>query len=197
MSGGGWSNWGNWIDCHVPSSPYLEAFGRIMYYRCGLPDCEGGEGAWYTNAVCLENAVIRYARAGRSDQFSDVLSACYWMEKVGCPEHCYVEETFDLDVYIGRVTNHQTGFFHAICAEYLGGDVRIITNWRFFQYSNTNIPPGRDWQIPAGVQAENTKLEIFEVTGIPDCGHYDKVDPAEAIFLIDPQGNPQCTYPPP
>ncbi len=187
--------WGNWANCHAPSSPYLEAFGQIMNYRCGLSDCEGGSGSWYTNAVCLENAVIRYARAGQSEQFSDVLSGCYWREKAGCPEHCYVEEIFDLDVYIGRVTNHQTGFWHAICAQYLGGDVRIITNWRFFQYDNTNIQPG-NWQIPPGVEAEFTKLEILEVTGISDCGHYEAEHYSIAIFMIDPQGNPRCTYPP-
>lgn len=189
--------WGNWANCHAPSSPYLEEFSQITSYRSGLSNCNGGSGTWYDNAVCLENAVIRYARAGRSSQFYSVLSHCYWRENANCPEHCYVEQIFNLDVYIGRVTNHQTGFWHAICAQYLGGDMRIITNWRFFQYYNTNIPPGRDWQIPAGVQAENTKLEILEVRDIPDCGHYTEVPTAVAIYMIDPQGNPQCTYPPP
>jgi len=195
MGGGGWSNWGNWIDCHVPSSPYLEAFGQIMSYRGGLSDCEGGSGSW-NSAVCLQNAVMRFARAGRSSQFSNVLSACYWREKYGCPEHCYVEEIFDLDVYIGRVTNHQLSWFHAVCAQYLGGDVRIITNWRFFQYDNSNIPPGSNYQIPAGVTAEKTILEILEVRDIPDCGHYIETPTPTAVYEIDQQGNPRCTYPP-
>jgi len=174
----------------MQKSPYLEAFGQITDYRCGLPDCEGGSGSWYTNAVCLENAVIRYARAGRSSQFSDVLSECYWREKAGCPEHCYVEEIFDLDVYIVRVTNGQIPWFHAVCAVYLGGSMSTITNWRFFQYDNSNIPPGRNFQIPAGVEAENTKVEIMEVREIWDCGHYYGGEYHVAIFMIDPQGNP-------
>lgn len=193
MGGGGW---GNWADCHVPSSPYIEQFDQIMNYRCGDPDCEGGSGSW-SNAVCLQNAVIRYARAGRSSQFSDVLSGCYWREKVGCPEHCYIEEIFDLDVYIGKVTNRQLSWFHAICALYKGGDVRIITNWQFFQYNNTDIPPGRNYQIPAGDPAEDTVLEIFQVTGIPDCSHYDRGSIPVAAFRINSQGTPRCTYPPP
>jgi len=196
MTGGGWSDWGNWMNCHVPSSPYLNEFDQIMNYCCGDSDCEGGSGQWQTGAVCLQNAVIRFARAGQSEQFSDVLSACYWRERPGCPEHCYLEDVFNLDVYIGRVTNQQTGHFHAICAQYLGGDVRSTSSWRFFQYNNSNILPGRDWQIPAGVQAEDTKLEILEVTGIPDCGHYEAENYPTAIFMINPQGIPRCIYPP-
>lgn len=103
-SGENYWNWNmyQYVDCHVPSGAYLNF--TINYIRCGFSNCGGGSGNW-SNAVCLQNAVIRYARAGQSTPYFNILSGCYWMEKIGCPEHCYVEEIYSLDIYIAKITN--------------------------------------------------------------------------------------------
>ena len=183
-------NYWNWNvcqygDCRVPSGLYLDFF--IGYYRCGRSDCEGGSGFW-NNAVCLQNAVMRYARAGRSTPYTDVLASCYWMEKIGCPEHCYVEQVFNLDIYIVVIMNSDLGFGHAVCTQYLGGDMDVFSSWRFFQYDNLNITPG-NWQMPHGSEWEETKVKIYTVTGIPDCGHYSRDEYPVVTFLIDEYGN--------
>jgi hypothetical protein len=183
-------NYWNWNvyqegGCHVPSGPYLDF--RIDFNRSGLPDCNGGSGTW-NEAFCLVNAVIRYARAGNSNPFIGVLEDCYWIEKMGCPVHGYVEEIFNLDIYIVSIMNGNLGFGHEVCAEYLGCGVNIFTNWKFFQYDNLQIIPG-NYQMPYGVEAEDTKVEIYEVIGIPDCGHYDSEESPVVTFLIDENGN--------
>ena len=183
-------NYWNWnvyqyADCHVLSGPYLDFF--IRHYRCGSSGCAGGSGFW-SNAVCLENAVMRYARAGKSTPYTNVLAGCYWMEKIGCSEHCYVELVFNLDIYIVAVMNSSLvpSFGHAVCAQYLGGEMDMFSNWRFFQYDNLNITPG-DWQMPYGSEWQETRVEIKEVIDIPNCGQYD--GRPVATFLIDHEGN--------
>jgi hypothetical protein len=185
-------NYWNWNvyqygDCHVPAGAYLDFF--IGHYRCGLSDCEGGSGSW-NNAVCLPNAVMRYARAGKSTPYIDILAGCYWMKKIGCPEHCYVEQIFNLDIYSVAIVNGSLvpSFGHAVGAEYLGGDMNTFSSWRFFQYDNLNITPG-DWQMPYGSEWQDTKVKIFEVIGIPDCGHYNHSQYPVVTFMIDENGN--------
>ncbi|QSZ68282.1 hypothetical protein RJ40_12645 [Methanofollis aquaemaris] len=185
MGGGGWSDWGNWANCCVPSGPYLTFY--IRHYRCGQSSCQGGTGSWNLNAVCLQNAVMRYARAGKSSQFSNALSCCYWREDYRCPEHCYFEENYNKDIYIVAITNGDLVFGHAVCAEYLGGGVGEFSNWKFFQYDNLNITPG-DWQMPYGTEWQETKVEIKKVTDIPDCGHYNSDRYPVVTFLIDENG---------
>lgn len=131
---------------------------------------------------------MRYAHAGRSGDYADILSSCYWMARLGCPEHCYVEEIAGLDIYIVAITNGSLSpsFGHAICAEYLGGGYNVFNNWKFFQYENTNIRPG-DWQMPYELGRQDTKVQIKKVTGILDCAHY--VGDLIVTFLIDEYGN--------
>lgn len=113
-----WSNWGDWSDCSYLSGPYIDF--QIYYYRCGQSNCQGGSGSW-ENAVCMDNAIMRFARAGESTAFYDVLSKCYWKEKEDCPEHCYMEEYgWNKPIYFASVTNNSKPFAHEICAEYLG-----------------------------------------------------------------------------
>jgi len=194
------SIWWDWdvsqaAGCHVPSNcgPYLEDLWWIQYYRCGSPNCVGGSGSW-NEAVCLQNAIIRYAWAGKSTSYVDKLSCCYWMEKLGCPEYCYLDlntKIYELDVYIAAVLNSTAPDFeaHAICAEHLGGDMEDWNNWRFFQYSNSNIQPGDPGQMPLGTSTENTRVQIYVVTGIPDCAHYSRPENPEVTFLIDETGD--------
>ena len=135
----------------------------INYIRCGFSNCGGGSGNW-SNAVCLQNAVIRYARAGQSTPYFNILSGCYWMEKIGCPEHCYVEEIYSLDIYIAKITNenYSPSFQHDVCAEHLGGDTKIFSNWRFFQYENLNIQPGMLIKCHMETEAQKPKYGFIK-----------------------------------
>ena len=57
-------------DCHSVSGAYIDFY--IRCWRSGQSDCEGGAGSWET-AVCMHNVVMRFARAGESSRFYDVL----------------------------------------------------------------------------------------------------------------------------
>jgi hypothetical protein len=89
-------------DCHSSAGAYLPFM--IGRYRHGLPDCGGGSGSWYS-AECQENVMMRYARTRKCLAYIQTLAGCYWMEREGCPEHCYIEGTFDLDFYLTFVKN--------------------------------------------------------------------------------------------
>ena len=170
-----WSVWGNWQecpgsgDCHSVSGAYIDFY--IGCWRSGASDCGGGSGSWNApSGPCMYNVAMRFARAGESSSFYDVLSKCYWKEHGGCSEHCYMEEYgWNKPIYEAGVTNNSIPFGHAICAEYLGGDVTNFNNWKFFQYDNLNIQPG-DWQMPCGTDEENTKVRIRQIESIRSCG---------------------------
>jgi len=173
-------------DCHASAGAYLPFM--IAHFRSGLLDCRGGFGSW-KSAECLANVMIRYARTRKCLKHLQDLAGCYWMEKDGCPEHCYIEGTFDLDFYLTFVKNASQGLSHAICAEFLGGDRREFSSWKFFQYAELDINPG-SWQMPCGTGTEDTKVTIYEITGILTCDIPDyKPGSPEAVFLIDENGN--------
>jgi len=97
-----WGDWGNWSDCSVVSGPYIDFY--IENYRNGQSNCQGGSGGWVTpGGPCMYNTVMRFARAGESSGFYAQLSQCYWREKSGCPEHCYME-TYGLSLMQKRDT---------------------------------------------------------------------------------------------
>ena len=134
-------------DCHSSAGAYLPFM--IGRYRHGLPDCGGGSGSWYS-AECLENVTMRYARTRKCLEHIQILAGCYWMEKIRCPEHCYIEGTFDRDFYMARVKNSEQGLSHAVCAEFLGGNADEFSSWKFYQFTELNIKPG-DWKhMPLG-----------------------------------------------
>jgi len=119
-----------WNECSYTSGPYINF--PIYHYRSGQSNCYGGSGSW-KNALCLTNAIIRFARAGQSYGFYSVLSKCYWREKSGCPEYCYMEiYGWNKPIYIANVVNNSLSFGHSICAEHLGGDMSNFSNWKFF-----------------------------------------------------------------
>ncbi|MBP2132710.1 hypothetical protein J2128_000631 [Methanomicrobium sp. W14] len=204
---GAGSTWWDWDvsevpDCHVPSNcgPYLTAFNQILYYRCGSSDCGGGSGSW-NDAVCFENAIIRYAWAGKSTDFANTLSSCYWMEKSGCPEYCYLDlntKIYELDIYCVLIENDcpdpdhpDKTFGHEVCAEYNdntgSGSKKDWGNWTFFQYDNPDIQIG-NWQMPKGSDVCDTKVIIYKVIGIRSCDTYEPSD-VIVTFLIDKNGD--------
>ena len=169
----GWGDWGNWGECpddgecHSISGAYIDFY--ISCKRSGQSNCQGGTGSWY-NAVCIHNVAMRFARAGESSGFYDVLSRCYWEEHGGCSEHCYMEEYgWNKPIHHAAVANNSIPFGHSICAEHLGGDVTNFNNWKFFQYDNLNIQPD-DWQMPCGTATENTRVRIRRIESITSCG---------------------------
>lgn len=173
------------------SDPYLTSFGWIKYYRCGSPDCGGGSGSWKDDGVCVHNALMRYARTGKITDYEDKLKSCYWMQNLGCPEHCYAAKNEGKDVCIAAVLNSTAPDFddHAICAENLGGDIEDWNNWRFFQYSDSNIQKGDIHQMPVGTSTENTRVKIREVKGIRSCDEYVPSEFPVVVFLIDQNGD--------
>lgn len=171
--------------CHSVSGPYIDFY--ISCKRSGQSNCQGGTGSWY-NAVCIHNVAMRFARAGESSSFYDVLSKCYWEEHGGCSEHCYMEEYgWNKPIHHATVANNAIPFGHSICAEHLGGDVTNFNNWKFFQYDNLNIQPD-DWQMPCGTDEENTRVRIKEITSIGSCGGSIGGDDV-ACFEIDKDCN--------
>jgi hypothetical protein len=172
-------------DCHASTGAYLPF--PISYYRHGLSDCGGGLGP-RKNADCLPNMMIRYARTRKCLKHLQKLAGCYWMERDGCPEHCYIEGTFDLDFYMVSLINNSRGLGHAVYAEFLGGNMQTFSNWKFYLFGNLDIKPG-DWQMPYGTKTEDTKVKIYEITGIITCALPDYVpESPKAVFLIDEYG---------
>lgn len=47
--------------------------------------------------------------------------------------------------------------------------------------------------MPCGTEEENTKIEIREVTGIPNCGQYSHAN--VVVFEIDEDCDVTCVYP--
>ena len=178
-----WNNWNDWSDCSVVSGPYIDFY--IENYRNGQSNCQGGSGGWVTpGGPCIYNAVMRFARAGESSGFYAQLSQCYWREKSGCPEHCYMEQYgWNKPIYHASVANNSIPFGHSICAEYLGGSMTNFNNWKFFQYDNLDIEPD-DWQMPCGTATEKTKVWIMEIETIRGCGGSVNGDRV-ACFEID------------
>ena len=200
---GEWKNWNNWQDCpvegecHSVSGAYIDFC--IYCKRSGQSDCEGGTGSWrdISNAPCQYNAIMRFARAGESSGFYDVLSKCYWQEHSGCGEHCYMEDYgWNKPIYHATVVNNSLtpSFGHSICAEHLGGDMTEFNNWKFFQYDNLNIQPPDPGQMPCGTPTENTKVKIKEITSIGSCGGSVLGD-LKVIFEIDVNCIVACVYP--
>ena len=87
--------WDQWQECpgsgycHSVSGAYIDFY--IGCWRSGASDCGGGSGSWNApSGPCMYNVAMRFARAGESSSFYDVLSKCYWKEHGGCSEHCYI-----------------------------------------------------------------------------------------------------------
>ncbi|HQC33552.1 MAG TPA: hypothetical protein PLG95_02360 [Methanoculleus sp.] len=83
--------------------------------------------------------------------------------------------------------NNSREFGHVICAEFLGSDMQTFSSWKFYQFDNLDIRPG-NWQMPYGTETEDTKVKIYEITGILNCGLPDHDLVPLVTFLIKENG---------
>lgn len=186
----------------VTSPVTCDAAGPYIDFVIENVSCpERNSGAWY-EAVCVDNAMIRWALAGKSTPFYANLSPWMWKRTPVCPEpgHSWaVDSPYDKPVYFVSVVNSDTAnvwyHHHAVAAEYLGtGEPSNSTwqDWKFFNYNDLNITIGPDHQIPSGTQISNTTVSIKNITGVYGCGQ--GVPSTIISFSID-QNNSISTIP--
>lgn len=167
----------------VISHVACDASGPYVNFVIENVSCpERNSGAWY-GAVCVDNAMIRWALAGKSTPFYTDLSPLMWKRNLGCPNpgHSWaVDSPYNKPVYFVAVENSDSAnvwyHHHAVAAEYLSdGDVRNSTwqNWKFFNYDDLNITIAPGSQIPSGTQISNTTVTIKNITRVYSCGQRD------------------------
>jgi len=152
-------------------------------------DCKSN---WQT-AVCYDNALIRWAKAGKSSSLKSNLTNDLWKENSACT----ISYSFAVDspankpVYVVAVNNNDmtVNFHHAIDAELLDTSLKpedtTWENWKFFQYTNLDIKIG-DWQLPKGGPSFKTKVEVKGFTGII-CGYWTG-ETVKKTFYINQSG---------
>ncbi|MCX5844579.1 MAG: PKD domain-containing protein, partial [Deltaproteobacteria bacterium] len=152
------------------TGPYIDFVINNVNYG---PECT--PGAWQS-AVCYDNAVIRWALAGESTPFHDILSNWMWKRNDNCPDsgHSFaVDQPYGKDIHIAGVKNTDIGWYHAVDAELrTGKDPANWNSWKFFNYDNLDIKKG-DYQIPAGTSICRTKVWIRQIDSVFGCGAYD------------------------
>lgn len=178
---------GEYWDIYPSMTWYGYDYHKFMK-RVKKEDCDVVIIGECSNRHLKLNYHSRTARTRKCLDHLQDLAGCYWMEKDGCPEHCYIEGTFDLDFYMVSLINNSQGFGHAVCAEFLGSNSDEFSSWKFYQFDNLDIRPG-DWQMPRGTETEATKVKIYEITGIFNCGLPDHDIVPLVTFLIDAKGN--------
>jgi len=143
---------------------------RFTQWGIGQSFCSSPPTAWQ-NAVCYNNAVIRYLTMGNSPYDPQDVTDCYYKTSDGyiiCPP----ETPWGLPVYpVGvQSTNAPEGtyFNHAIAAIQIGTDKTRFTHWRFFQYSKNNIQPG-DGQMPCTFLGNNIRVMIAMDIDVINC----------------------------
>jgi len=178
-------------DVTLTNSPYIE-FG-IDRMRCP----EDHDGAWW-DATCLNNAVIRWSRAGQSSSFYSTLSPWMWKRSACCPDPGYswaFNSPANKPIYIAGLYNSQVirdgkVFSHAVAAELLTNESPSNTaweSWNFFNYYKLNLSIG-DEQIPVGNESEWTHVYIKSVDVFYQCGQQNGQQLRE--FYIAPNGTP-------
>jgi len=161
-------------------SPYYGF--KITQFRCN-----GGD---WQEALCHENAIINWKRAGNVTQWDDLLSNFEWRASPNCSStHNFIPTPHNQDVYIALIHNNGIPWYHAVVAEKIGTNINDICSWKFIQFGNTNIPIG-NWQIPFGVGNYNTCLDIINISLITASGcDLDYKGSLVVNFLIDNLGN--------
>ena len=181
----------------VTSPGACDATGPYVDFVIDLKSCpEENSGEWY-GAVCVDNAMIRWARAGQSTPYYSTLSPWMWKRNTNCPNpgHSWaVESPYNKPIYFVAVENSDTAnvwyHHHAVTAEYLSaGDVRDSTwqDWKFFNYDDLNITIGPGKQIPNGTSMSDTTVTIKNITGVYGCGQ--RSDDPIISFSIDLNNN--------
>jgi len=174
------------VACDV-TGPYVD----FVIENVSQPNCDSP--VW-KRAVCYDNVLIRWARAGQSAAYYSTLSPWMWKRNLGCPDpgHSYaLDLPYNKPVYVVAVTNpdEEVDWFHAVAAELLTDENpqnSTWPSWKFFQYDNLNITIG-DWQIPVGGTSFWTTVDIQEIVDFPACGQY-RAD-SRRIFYIAQNGS--------
>lgn len=178
-------------DATLTNPPYIDF--DITRMRC--PEDHGGD--WW-DATCLNNAVIRWSRAGDSQGFYTTLLPWMWKRSSCCPDPGYSwafnspagKRIFIAGLYNPEIILDGEVFSHAVAAELLTtGSPESSTwqDWKFFNYGNTQLSIG-DWQIPAGTDAYWTHVWIKSVDSFTTCGQQNGGPVRE--FYIAPNGTP-------
>ena len=181
----------------VTSPVTCDASGPYVDFVIDLKSCpEENSGEWY-GAVCVDNAMIRWARAGQSTPYFSTLSPWMWKRNTYCPNpgHSWaVDSPYNKPIYFVAVENSDTAnvwyHHHAVAAEYLSaGDVRNSTwqDWKFFNYDDLNITTGLGEQIPNGTSISETTVTIKNITEVYGCGQ--RTDDPIISFSIDLNNN--------
>jgi hypothetical protein len=176
---------GGSVSCNAP--PYGAYFDFTI--NTVKLDCKSD----WQPAVCYDNALIRWAKAGKSSSLKSNLTNDLWKENSACTASYSfaVDPPANKPVYVVAVNNNDmtVSFHHAIDAELLDTSLKpedtTWANWKFFQYTNLDIKAG-DWQLPKGGPSFETKVEIKEFTGIT-CGYWTS-ERVKKTFYIDQSG---------
>lgn len=178
------------------SGPYVD----FVIEKVSCPD--RNSGMWY-DAVCTDNARIRWAMAGSSSPFYSNLTNMMWKRNSACPDpgHSWaVDPPANKPIYTVGVYNPDILWWngqilsHEIDAELMTSEDptdTVWTSWNFFQYDNLSIPIG-DYQIPAGTESIWTKVWIKEITSVYGCALVDET--TVRTFYIAPN---ESVYPHP
>jgi hypothetical protein len=207
--GGGWADYGNWANC--PQSeckptgtfiPWPVQLWRPNYYANWIiTDPEDF-------AECTINAVINYCYTGNpSTQDRSLLAEYQWKKDTSCPYNCaqkfipiggskglQVFHVARYGPYLGCDKKQQS---HNMCALFKGENLdqqkRDFTQWRFFQYGDTDIKIGTGCsaQIPKPLDSSETvEVRISYISGVVVASYPSLVaGPRIVIFEIDINGH--------
>ncbi|MFA4859961.1 hypothetical protein [Methanoregula sp.] len=202
MGGGGWGNYGDygdWANCPVPECRPSQGqdINFMIHHRIN--------GGIEIESVCNENAIARWGWASKDNTIAyNALIHAEWRNKDNndC-EECWYN-------FMGLYYNTRQLYIvssarnsHAMVAEFRGGDYQVRTNWRFFQYGESDIQPQRcddpsnqclgppQVQMPWGYGGTVNTISIWKVTGIIIDGsslRYQHADMPVAEWLINNWG---------
>ncbi len=159
---------------------YLQNYviGTVTQVCIGLDNCAGCNASW-TQAVCLQNALIRQLKVNGKEPYGQNMN-CYYKDNINGIEKCYNkgDDIWELPCYVTTISGD--GFGHSICALQIDNDITKFDNWLFFQYNDNEINPG-SWQMPY-----NTDIYVSIVTTM-SCNGYSTTQSVH--WHIDKNGN--------
>lgn len=160
----------------------------------------------WTTAYCHHNAILRVVWGNLGSGLADKLSQCQWRMHDTCPSQTFTPpQEYNKTRYLVSVVGYDAlgnpSFQHDVVAEN-NGDLTNYTDYRFFQYSNSDIKKGELGegdtfiQIPFGIPGHKTEVTVMELTNIRvDCSinsiSYKRgIDSNDVkTFLIDENGD--------
>jgi hypothetical protein len=156
-----------------------------------------GKSEWQ-GAVCYDNALIRWGKAGRVGSFKSQLTPNRWRENSDCKtDYSFaVDSPANKPIYMAAVVQQDSdiGWYHAVNAELIDTSKdptkAAWQDWKFFQYTETDIKIGylkKYSQIPNGTSNFKTSVQIGNITSITS-GQY-VAGTVERTFYINRTGN--------